>query len=79
MKKLGFNVTLNTDNRLMSATSMIREAREIADGYSWSLQDLHDVARNGIYSAFIPREEQDEIYNSQIKDVYDRLYRSARH
>ena len=73
MKKLGFNVTLNTDNRLMSATSMIREAREIADGYSWSIQDLHDVARNGIYSAFIPRDEQDEIYNSQIKDVYDRL------
>ena len=73
MKKLGFNVTLNTDNRLMSATSMIRETREIADGYSWTLDDLHDVAQNGIYSAFIPRDEQDEIYHSQIKAVYDRL------
>jgi len=73
MKKLGFNVTLNTDNRLMSATSMNREAREIANGYSWNLDDLHDVARNGIYSAFIDDDEQEDIYQSQIKAVYDRL------
>jgi adenosine deaminase len=73
MKKLGFNVTLNTDNRLMSATSMIREAREIATGYSWTMDDLHDVARNGIYSAFIDDDEQEDIYQSQIKAVYDRL------
>ena len=73
MKKLGFNVTLNTDNRLMSATSMIREAREIATGYSWSMDDLHDVARNGIYSAFIDDDEQEDIYRTQIKAVYDRL------
>lgn len=73
MKKLGFNVTLNTDNRLMSATSMIREAREIATGYSWTIDDLHDVARNGIYSAFIDGDEQEDIYQSQIKAVYDRL------
>lgn len=73
MKNLGFNVTLNTDNRLMSATSMNREAREIADGYSWNLDDLHDVARNGIYSAFIDDDEQEDIYRSQIKAVYDRL------
>lgn len=73
MKKLGFNVTLNTDNRLMSATSMIREAREIATGYSWTMDDLHDVARNGIYSAFIDDDEQEDIYQTQIKAVYDRL------
>lgn len=73
MKKLGFNVTLNTDNRLMSATSMAREAREIATGYSWTMDDLHDVARNGIYSAFIDDDEQEDIYQSQIKAVYDRL------
>ena len=71
MKKLGFNVTINTDNRLMSATSMIREITEIARGYSWSTTDLHDIARNGIYSAFISRDQQDEIYQNQIKPFYD--------
>ncbi|MEJ6761346.1 MAG: adenosine deaminase [Candidatus Planktophila sp.] len=73
MKKLGFNVTLNTDNRLMSATSMIREVREIADGYNWNINDLHDIARNGIYGAFISREEQDEIYQSQINPVFNQI------
>lgn len=67
MKKLGFNVTINTDNRLMSATSMIREVTEISRGYSWTIDDLHDVARNGIMSAFISEEEKQDIYKNQIK------------
>lgn len=73
LKKLGFNVTINTDNRLMSATSMIREITEIARGYSWEITDLHDVARNAIFSAFIPAEEQEDIYQRQIKSVYSSL------
>lgn len=67
MKKLGFNVTINTDNRLMSATSMIREVTEISRGYSWTIDDLHDVARNGIMSAFISEDEKLDIYKNQIK------------
>jgi adenosine deaminase len=67
MKKLGFNVTINTDNRLMSATSMIREVTEISRGYSWTIDDLHDVARNGIMSAFIAEDEKQDIYKNQIK------------
>lgn len=73
MKKLGFNVTINTDNRLMSATSMIREITEIARGYSWTIDDLHDVARNGIMSAFISDEDKYSIYNNQIKPVFTEL------
>jgi adenosine deaminase len=67
MKRLGFNVTINTDNRLMSATSMIREVTEISRGYSWTIDDLHDVARNGIMSAFISEDEKQDIYKNQIK------------
>jgi adenosine deaminase len=73
MKKLGFNVTINTDNRLMSATSMIREVTEISRGYSWTIDDLHDVARNGIMSAFISEDEKQDIYSRQIKPVFIEL------
>ncbi len=73
MKKLGFNVTINTDNRLMSATSMIREVTEISRGFSWTIDDLHDVARNGIMSAFISDDEKSDIYNSHIKPVFTDL------
>ena len=73
MKKLGFNVTINTDNRLMSATSMIREVTEISRGYSWTIDDLHDVARNGIMSAFISDDEKSDIYTSHIKPAFTDL------
>ena len=70
MKKLGFAVTLNTDNRLMSRTSMVREATEIAHAHNWSLQDLEDVATNAISAAFIPPEEREEILSTQIRAGY---------
>jgi adenosine deaminase len=46
---------------------MIREVTEISRGYSWTIDDLHDVARNGIMSAFISEDEKQDIYKSQIK------------
>ena len=67
MKRLGFAVTLNTDNRLMSRTSMVREATEIAAAHNWTLQDLADVAINAMKAAFIPQEERIEIIENQIK------------
>jgi len=72
-KKRGFNVTINTDNRLMSATSMIREVTEISRGYSWTIDDLHDVARNAIMSAFISEDEKQDIYKNQIKSEFTDL------
>jgi adenosine deaminase len=57
----------------MSATSMIREVTEISRGYSWTIDDLHDVARNGIMSAFIPEDEKQDIYKNQIKSGFTEL------
>lgn len=73
MKELGFNVTINTDNRLMSNTSMIREMTEIARGFSWSLQDLQEVTENAINSAFIPADEISDILENQIRPGYRKL------
>ena len=52
---------------------MIREITEISRGYSWTIDDLHDVARNGIMSAFISDEDKHSIYNNQIKPVFTEL------
>ncbi len=73
MKELGFNVTINTDNRLMSKTSMIKEITEISAAHSWDLQDLHDVAENAINSAFISADEIKNILESQIRPGYEKL------
>ncbi len=73
MKRLGFAVTLNTDNRLMSRTSMVREATEIANAHNWQLSDLEDLAINAMGGAFIPQEERDEIISQQIKTGYKEI------
>jgi adenosine deaminase len=57
----------------MSATSMIREVTEISRGYSWTIDDLHDVARNGIMSAFIAEDEKQDMYSHHIKPVFTKL------
>ncbi|MEN9324761.1 MAG: hypothetical protein RL414_515 [Actinomycetota bacterium] len=73
MKELGFNVTINTDNRLMSNTSMVKEVTEIARAHSWQLQDLQDVAENAINSAFISADEIKDILESHIRPGYEKL------
>ncbi|CAB5239474.1 unannotated protein [freshwater metagenome] len=69
MKELGFNVTLNTDNRLMSNTSMIREATQVVETFNWGLRELEDLATNAIGGAFISAEEKKDIL-SLIKNGY---------
>ncbi|GAA5158253.1 adenosine deaminase [Ornithinimicrobium tianjinense] len=71
LKDLNFRVTLNTDNRLMSATSMSREAQLLVDRADWQLSDLRRVAVNAMKSAFLPFDERLEIIEGVLKPAYD--------
>ena len=57
----GLNVVLNTDNRLMSGTTLTDEyelaSRELGVGF----EDLARVAMNGFESAFLPWNERQEL------------------
>ena len=67
LSKLRFRVTINTDNRLMSATSMSREMNEMVKQCEWTFQDLQRVTINALKSAFIPFEERLAIIEEVIK------------
>jgi hypothetical protein len=54
-------VTINTDNRLMSATSMSHEMNELVRQCDWTFLDLQRATINALKSAFIPFEERLEI------------------
>ncbi|HEY1953429.1 MAG TPA: adenosine deaminase [Gemmatimonadaceae bacterium] len=54
----GLNVTLNTDNRLMSATTLTDEYVYAAEHMGFSLEELAGVALNGFESAFLPWDER---------------------
>jgi adenosine deaminase len=73
LRDLRFRVTVNTDNRLMSGTSMSREMALLvaAFGYGWS--ELQWFTINAMKSAFIPFDERLAIINEVIKPSYAKL------
>ncbi|MFC9433243.1 adenosine deaminase [Nocardia sp. NPDC057030] len=70
LARLRFRVTVNTDNRLMSDTSMSQEMLKLVDtfGYGWS--DLERFTINAMKSAFIPFPERLRIIDNIIKPGY---------
>jgi adenosine deaminase len=62
-----FRVTVNTDNRLMSDTTMSKEMLRLVEtfGYGWS--DLERFTINAMKSAFIPFDERLAIIDEVIK------------
>jgi adenosine deaminase len=71
--RLRFRVTLNTDNRLMSDTSMSKEAALLRDEAGWTLEDLRWVTINAMKSAFIPFDERLALIDDVIKPGYAAL------
>lgn len=59
--QLGFRVTVNTDNRLMSATSLTRELGLLVDGFGYDLDDLLAFQLNAAEAAFLPLEDRAEL------------------
>ena len=70
---LRFRVTVNTDNRLMSGTSMSREMVLLAEAFGWGWNDLQWLTVNAMKSAFIPFDERLAIINDVVKPAYAKL------
>jgi len=73
LRRLGFRVTVNTDNRLMSGTSMTREMTLLAEAFGYTWADLQWFTVNAMKSAFIGFDERLAIINDRIKPGYARL------
>jgi len=59
--QLGFRVTVNTDNRLMSATSLSRELFLLSDAFGYDLTDLAVFQLNAAAATFLPLEDREEL------------------
>lgn len=70
LRRLRFRVTLNTDNRLMSATSMTHEMAQLHEAFGWGLEDFEWMTINAMKSAFAPFPERLRIINGLIKPRY---------
>ena len=70
---LRFRVTVNTDNRLMSGTSMTREMTALSEAFGYGLDDLQWFTVNAMKSAFLRFDERLRIINEVIKPGYAAL------
>lgn len=73
----GFRVTLNTDDRLMSDTSMTKEFQVAVDHFGLTIADFERITINSIKSAFIHFDERIRLIYDVIKPGYARAKETA--
>jgi adenosine deaminase len=65
----GANVVLNTDNRLMSGTTLTDEYVHAAEHLDFSFDELCTIALNGFQSAFVSPPERDTLVSRARADI----------
>ncbi len=73
LRRLRFRVTVNTDNRLMSDTSMSREFAQLHEAFGWAWEDFRWLTINAMKSAFWPFDDRLRIIEDIIKPGYAAL------
>lgn len=61
LRRAGFAVTLNTDNRLMSGVTLTDEVVNCADTFGWRFADLEVVTGAAVEAAFVTDREREAL------------------
>ncbi|HEX3732774.1 MAG TPA: adenosine deaminase [Mycobacteriales bacterium] len=73
LDRAGVTVTVNTDNRLMSGTSMTEEFSRLAEEFGYGWADLRRITRNALDAAFADEALRRRILDEQIIPGYAAL------
>jgi adenosine deaminase len=68
-----FRVTINTDDRLMSDTTMTKEFLTAIEYFNLNLEDIEKITINSMKSAFIPYKERLHYIYNVIKPGYQNI------
>ena len=68
--RLGFAVTVNCDNRLMSSTSPTSELRGLVETFGWGIDEVAEVNLNAARAVFAPESVRRDLV-SQIETFVD--------
>lgn len=77
LTRLRFRVTVNTDNRLMSAITLSDELAKLVEAFDYGWDELEWLTINAMKSAFWPFDERLRIINGQIKPGFATLRAEA--
>ncbi|MEP6665372.1 MAG: adenosine deaminase, partial [Nocardioidaceae bacterium] len=73
LASMRFRVTVNTDNRLMSGTTMSREMELLSQAFDYDFDELRWFTINAMKSAFLPFDERLALIDDVIKPGYIKL------
>jgi adenosine deaminase len=73
----GMNVVLNTDNRLMSGTTLTDEYVHAAQKLGFTLDELSTIALNSFESSFLPWEDRQRLLEQASAEIEQLSGRSA--
>ncbi|MBA7676622.1 Adenosine deaminase [subsurface metagenome] len=65
----GIRVTLNTDNRLVSNTTLAEEYLIAKETFGLTLNDFRDIIINGFKSSFMSHQERCEVIGSVVEEL----------
>jgi adenosine deaminase len=75
LTKLRFRVTVNTDNRLMSGTTLSEEFAKLVEAFDYGWDDLRWFTVNAMKSAFLGFDERLALINGTLKPGFEQLQR----
>jgi adenosine deaminase len=67
LHRLGFAVTVNTDNRLMSGVSLSGELCDVVDTFGWTWHDVRTVTERALAAAFLPDGERARLLTEVVR------------
>ena len=73
LHRLGFAVTLNTDNRLMSGVSASSEVSAVAGTVGWSWDDVQTVTERALAGAFVDDDVRARLLADVVRPGYAAL------
>jgi adenosine deaminase len=73
LHRLGFTVTVNTDNRLMSGVSASSELTDVAATFGWSWDDVQTVTERALAASFFPEEQRRRLLEDVVRPGYAAL------
>ncbi|HYJ60055.1 MAG TPA: adenosine deaminase [Actinomycetota bacterium] len=72
LRRLGFAVTVNTDNRLMSSITPSTEWAGLAEAFGWTLEDAEAITDRALAAAFIDPVERGPL-RTRVREGYAAL------
>ncbi|HEY7815649.1 MAG TPA: adenosine deaminase [Nakamurella sp.] len=73
LHRLGFAVTINTDNRLMSGVSATSELHDVVTTFGWSWDDVQTVTERAVAAAFLSDAERNRLLTDVVRPGYAAL------